>query len=133
MTTSGDYNKGTSFLDRQNDSAFYYFNKITTSSKDSLQIAIAYNYMARIQSGEGDYYGGQETLLASLSYLHDNKKRDQYCLSADFDALGNISLNLQNYDAAITYYNRAIALMTTEDYKVITLNNKAFAYQKDGE
>ena len=133
MTTSVDYKKGTSFLDRQNDSAFYYFNKVATSSKDSLQIAVAYNYMARIQSGEGDYYGGQETLLASLSYLHENKERDQYCLSADFDALGSINLNLQNYDAAITYYNRAIALMTNEDYRVITLNNKAFAYQKDGK
>ena len=133
MATSVDYNKGTYFLDRQNDSAFYYFNKVTTSSKDSLQIAVAYNYMARIQSGEGDYYGGQETLLASLRYLHENNERDRYCLSADFDALGSISLNLQNYNAAITYYNRASALMTNEDYRVITLNNKAFAYQKDGK
>lgn len=133
VVSSDDFKKGTSFLDRENDSAYYYFNKVATSSKDSLQIAVAFNYMARIQSGEGDYYGGQETLLASLSYLHENKQRDQYCLSADFDALGSISLNLQNYDAAINYYNRAIALMTIEAYRVITLNNMAFAYQKDGK
>lgn len=130
---SGDFKKGTSFLDRQNDSAYYYFNKVATSSKDSLQIAVAYNYMARIQSDGGDYYGGQETLLESLRYLHENKDSDQYCLSSDVDALGSTSLNLKNYAAAITYYGRAIALMKNEKYRDIELNNKGFAYQKEGQ
>lgn len=133
MVSSPDFNKGTSFLDRQNDSAYNYFNKVATSSKDSLQIALAYNYMARIQSNEGDYYGGQETLLESLSYLHENKDRDQYCLSSDFDALGSTSLNLKNYAAAITYYDRALVLIKNEEYRAIALNNKAFAYQKEGQ
>jgi tetratricopeptide (TPR) repeat protein len=133
VVSSGDFEKGTSFLDSQNDSAYYYFNKVATSSKDSLQIAVAYNYMARIQSDGGDYYGGQETLLESLSYLRENKDSDQYCLSSDFDALGSTSLNLKNYAAAITYYDRAIALMKNEKYRDIELNNKGFAYQKEGQ
>jgi signal transduction histidine kinase len=133
VASSADFNKGTSFLDRQNDSAYYYFNKVATSSKDSLQIAVAYNYMARLQSNGGDYYGSQETLLESLNYLHENKDRDQYCLSSDLDALGSTSLNLKNYDAAITYYDRAIALMKNEKYRDIELNNKGFAYQKKGQ
>jgi tetratricopeptide (TPR) repeat protein len=132
IANSADFKTGTSFLDHRDDSAYYYFNKVATSSKDSLEIATAYNYMARIQANAGDYYGAQETLLASLSHLHENKDRDQYCLSSDFDALGSISQNLKDYPAAVMYYDRAIALMRNEGYRAIELNNKGVAYQKEG-
>jgi signal transduction histidine kinase len=133
VVTTPDYKKGLSFLDRQNDSAYYYFNKVVTGSKDSLQIAIAYNSMAVIQSGEGDYFGSQETLLASLNYLNPRKENNQYCLVSDYNELGSTSLNLKNYDAAIDYYDKALAMAKDEASKTIALNNKAFAYQKKGQ
>jgi signal transduction histidine kinase len=133
VVTTPDYKKGVSFLDRRNDSAYYYFNKVATSSKDSLLIGMAYNYMAVIQSDEGDYYGGQETLLTSLNYLHENNDKDQYCLVADYNLLGRISQNLKNYDGAIAYYDRALGLIKNSDYRAIALNNKAVAYERKRE
>jgi tetratricopeptide (TPR) repeat protein len=129
IVSNEDYKKGVSLLDHQEDSAYYYFNKVATSSKDSLLVAMAYNNMAVIASDEGDYYGGQETLLASLNYLHEHQERDQSCLASDYNLLGRISQNLKNYDAAIDYYDRAIALIKNEGYKAIILNNKAVVYQ----
>lgn len=133
VVTTPDYEKGVSFLERQNDSAYYYFNKVVTSSKDSLQIAMAYNNMAVIQNDEGDYYGAQEMALTSLAYLHEKRERDQYCLLANYNVLGNSTLNLKDYDAAIDYYDRASTLATNKAWKAIALNNKALAYQKRGQ
>ncbi|HEY8956262.1 tetratricopeptide repeat-containing sensor histidine kinase [Chitinophaga sp.] len=114
----------------KDDSAFYYFNEVVSNSKDSLQIAMAYNGMATIQSGAGDYFGSQENLLTSLSYLNEQKADDRYCISSDYNELGSTSLNLKNYDAAIDYYDRALKFAENDDYKLTFLNNKALAYQK---
>lgn len=130
IITAPDYKKGVAFLERRNDSAYYYFNKVATTSKDSLQIAMAYNNMAVIQNDEGDDYGGQDMALTSLRYLHENREKDQYCFVADYNVLGNSSLNLKNYDAAIDYYNKAAALAKNEGWKAIALNNKAVVYRE---
>jgi len=127
--TTHDYDKGVSFFDRQNDSAYYYFNKAATSSKDSLQIALAYNYMAVLQSEAGDYYGSQESLLASLKYLDEQNENDSNCLIADFNVLGRTSADLKNYNTAIIYYDRALRLINNDYSKIIALNNKAVAYE----
>jgi tetratricopeptide (TPR) repeat protein len=127
-----DYKKGMDFWGRQSDSAFYYFNKVVTNSKDSLQIAWAYNTMAIIQSDAGDYYGGQESLLLSLKYLNEQKKVDQDCLIADYNELGTSSSSLKNYDAAIDYYDQALKFSKDNDSKTIALNNQAVTYQKMG-
>jgi len=133
IVTSPDYSKGVSFLERRNDSAYYYFNKVVTTSKDSLQIAMAYNNMAVIENDDGDDYGGQEMALTSLRYLHESRARDLYCLVADYNVLGNSSLNLKNYDAAIGYYDRAAALAKSEGTKTVALNNKAVVYREKGQ
>lgn len=125
-----DFEKAESFLQVRSDSAFYYFNKVVSNSKDSLQIAMAYNGMAAIQSDAGDYFGSQENLLASLSYLNEQKADDRYCISSDYNELGSTSLNLKNYDAAIDYYDRALKFAEDDDYKLMFLNNKAVVYQK---
>ncbi|HWK02583.1 MAG TPA: tetratricopeptide repeat protein, partial [Puia sp.] len=133
VTLSPDYEKGVSFLNSRHDSAYYYLNKAATESKDSLQIAQAYNVMAVIQAREGDYYGGQEDLLTSIKYLHAEREDDQYCLVADYNVLGSTSLNQKNYDAAIDYYDQALHLAKDERSKAVALNNKAVAFQKKGQ
>ncbi|MDN5289035.1 MAG: histidine kinase [Mucilaginibacter sp.] len=127
-----DYRKAESFLYRQNDSAYYYFNKVVASSRDSLQIAMAYNNMAVIQSDAGDYFGSQESLSMSLRFLDEKKEKDQACLSSDYNELGLTSINLKNYEAAIPFYELAIKFSRNEAFKLIFLNNKALALEKKG-
>lgn len=130
VTTSADYNKGASFYNVNNDSAFYYFNKLVTSSGDSLEIAAAYTYMGIIQSQGGDYFGSQESLLQSMKHLDERRLSDSAYLLSDFNELGRVSLSLKNYDAAIDYYDKALKLTENPNSRIIALSNKAVAYQK---
>lgn len=130
---SSDYKRGADFYDRQNDSAYFYFNKFVLASKDSFRVAWAYNYMAIIQEDAGDYYGSQESLLASLKFLREDKDTDRYCLTSDYNELGSTSLNLKNYDAAIDYYDRALNLAKDSGSRAIALNDQAVAFEKKGQ
>lgn len=125
--------RGESFFNRNNDSAFYYFNLVATSATDSLEIARAYTYMGIIQAYEGDHYGGQESLLKSLTYLHEHREEDQRCLGSNYHELGNICLNLKNYEAAIGYYHKALKYIKQPNVRVIALNGIALTYQKKGD
>src|SRR5690606_402122 len=130
IETSFDYKKGEFFLNAQNDSAFYYFNKVVAGSADSLQIAMAYNKMAVIQADAGDYYGSQENLMASLSHLKETNEKDHYCLFSNYNELGLSNLSLKNYDNVIEYFDHALKFVYNDDYKIYPLNNKALAYCK---
>lgn len=130
---SGDFEKGESFLYKRNDSAFYYFNKVATGSKDSLEIAMSYSGMATVQSDAGDYFGSQESLLASLKQLDERKEEDHFCLSGDYNELGNTSLKLKNYAAAASWFDLALKFLADDAFRIIVLNNKAVALQKNGE
>lgn len=130
VSKSPDLKKGEAFLNHQNDSAFYYFNKVATLSKDSLQIAMAYNNMGVIQSGAGDYFGAQESLLQSLKFLDEQDTSHRRCLAADYNELGLNSTRLQNYDAALSYYDAALKFTDRKEFKLVILNNKALAHQK---
>jgi signal transduction histidine kinase len=133
VVLSPDYKKGVSFLNSHLDSAYFYLNKVTTGSKDSLQIAQAYNVMAVVQNREGDYYGAQEALLTSLKYLHLQLENDAYCLVADYNVLGTTSLNLKHYDVAIGFYDSVERLARDTKSKTIAANNKAKVYQERGD
>ncbi|SJZ95947.1 Histidine kinase-, DNA gyrase B-, and HSP90-like ATPase [Chitinophaga eiseniae] len=125
--------KGESFFNKNNDSAFYYFNLVATTATDSLEVAMAYTYMGIIQAYEGDHYGGQESLLKSLNYLDEHKEKDQECLSSNYHGLGNICLNLKNYEAAIDYYRKALTLLKEPGDQAIAQNGIALTYQKKGD
>jgi signal transduction histidine kinase len=127
---SPDIKKAEAYLDQQNDSAYYYFNKVISHPKDSLEIAMAYVGMGVMQSNAGDYFGGQETLLMSLRYLDERNDSDLYCLSSVYNELGNTNVSLKNYPSAIEYYDLAIRYAQEDDYKQVFLNNKAVAYEK---
>ncbi|MCW3463457.1 tetratricopeptide repeat-containing sensor histidine kinase [Chitinophaga nivalis] len=132
VTQEPDYEKAQSFLHIKNDSAFYYYNKVVGTLVDSIQIAQVYNLMAALQADAGDYYGSQENLLMSLRYLNEQNERHVYCLSSDYNELGNTSLNLKNYDAAIHYYDLALKYARNDTLKQTLLNNKGLVYQKEG-
>lgn len=128
-----NYVKAKSFLYRQNDSAFYYFNKVATAgAKDSLQNAFAYNYMALIQSDAGDIFGAQESLSLALKFLAPAKKSNQRCLASTYNELGLTSLSLKNYAAAITYFEQAKKFTIGTSARLVLGNNLALAYQEKG-
>ncbi|QNK61004.1 ATP-binding protein [Pedobacter sp. PAMC26386] len=140
-----NYDIAESFVDKNNDSAFYYFNKVVINSKDSLKVAMAYNYMSALQSDAGDYFGGQESLMISLNFLDGEKGKDLSCLSSNYNELGLTSVILKKYDIAIDYYDKSINYYdkamnyynkvfkrpNNNDIKLQILNNKALAYQKE--
>lgn len=125
-----DYKKGESLFNEGNDSAFYYFNRSANRSTDSLQVAMAYTYMAIIQSYAGDNWGSQETLLRALTLLRENSERDRHVLLSCYNQLANANLNMKNYEVALTYYDKTLALIEDKAFKWITLNGKAVVYQK---
>ncbi|MCR8560385.1 ATP-binding protein [Mucilaginibacter sp. BJC16-A38] len=124
------YRKAYLFLYGHIDSAFYYFNRVTSESKDSLQVAMAYNVMASIQSDAGDHYGAQESLTLSLKFLNEANPKDHSCLANDYNELGMNSVDLKNYDAAISYYGNALRFTTDSSFIPVIVNNQAFAFQK---
>ena len=126
------FEKAESFFNVNYDSAYYYFNLIATNSTDSLETAIALTFMGIIQTYQGDYFGGQESYLRSLSYLNERKDSNRYCLQSNYNELGNNNVSLKNYEAAIDYFDKALQFTTSNDNQIIALNGKALAYQKKG-
>lgn len=117
----------------KNDSAFFYFNRAVTNAKDSLDTAMAYTGMAITQTYAGDYFGSQESLLTSLRYLDEKKRRDHYCLSSAYNEMGVTHLYLKNYSAAARYYELTLKFTNNDKFKPVVLNNKALALQKMGD
>lgn len=130
IPVSVDYKNGERLFDTNRDSAFYYFNNVATGSKDDIQASMAYTYLAIIQSDAGDYFGSQESLLMSLKCLESQSNDGKNYLYANYNELGNTSLNLKNYNQAINYYNQALKYAKDRDSKIIALSNKAVALQK---
>ena len=126
------FEKAESFFNVNNDSAFYYFNAIANGTTDSVQKATAYTYMGIIQNREGDYYGGQESLLTALSSLDERQEAHRYCLPSIYHELAVSNQYLRKYDAAIGYSKRALPFIVSNDLRIIALNSLALTYQKKG-
>lgn len=134
VPTSTDFQKGESLFNSstKQDSAFYYFTKVTENSKDSLLVAMSFTYMAMIQEDAGDYFGSQESALEALRHVNEKRTEYHYCLSSIYNELGATSAGLKNYDAAIEYYDLAVKFQQDDTYKTIFQNNKAIAYRDKG-
>ncbi|MFD0765253.1 ATP-binding protein [Mucilaginibacter lutimaris] len=132
FTAVADYKKAESFLYRRNDSAFFYFNKVVAAKKDSLQVAMALNQMGVIQSEAGDFFGAQESLLASLNFLHKANPRDRNCLASDYNELGLTSFNLKDYRPAVAFFDSAAIYSDHKPLQSVILGNKALAYRDMG-
>lgn len=130
VVSSPDFEKGEALYQRRNDSAFYFFNEVINISTDTQQLKDAFSYMAAIQEEVGDYYGSQESLTRVLKFLDETRKSDYYSLSYVNTMLGNTSLNLKNYDAAINYYELGEKFATDTNMLLFPANGKALVYQK---
>ncbi len=127
------FDKADSFyIANKYDSAFYYYNAIATSSTDSLVLGTAYTNMGIIQDLEGDYFGAQESLVTSLSYLDERQKADRYCLQSTYHELAVSNQHLKKYHKAIDYSQKALPLIDSNDFRIRALNTLALTYQKMG-
>lgn len=115
------------------DSAFHYFNRVVSSSSDSLEKGQAYNYMGKIQYDSGDYFGAQENFLSSLKSLDEQDSAHFPCLSSDYNTLGNTEEKFKHYDSAVLYYKQAIKFGLSDEFNLVASNNIALAYQKKAE
>lgn len=123
------FDKAYNLLTVNQDSAFYYFNKLVSESRDSQQVALAYTNMAMIQSDAGDYYGAQESLISSVQFLGEMNKDRQPYQAQNYNELAITAIKLKNYKEAITYGDQALALTSDSSFKTTILNNQANAYR----
>ncbi len=129
VTSTADFDKAYNFLTVNQDSAFYYFNKLVAESRDSLQVALAYTNMAMIQSDAGDYFGAQESLISSLRFLREGHLEHRPYQAQNFNELAITSIKLKNYDEAIDFCSQGLALTRDSSFQTTILNNQANAYR----
>jgi tetratricopeptide (TPR) repeat protein len=128
-----DYDHGYYFFWYEKwDSAFLMFNRYVNTPDDILKKGTAYKYMGEIQLKIGDLYGAQESLIDAINALDPLDEKHREVLGIAYNVLGNVSLNLQLYDEAINFYNRAINIVKGSNYELEVLNGKATALQKKG-
>ncbi|MEH6306267.1 ATP-binding protein [Olivibacter sp. CPCC 100613] len=125
-----EFDKAGSFFGQDNDSAFYYYNKVATQSKDSLLIGKAYSYMAVIQNNAGDYFGSIESALAALKFLDPENKEEKDFVASNYNELVLNSIRLNNYVDALKYCNEALNYLEDNPVRLIVLNNMGLAFRE---
>lgn len=125
-----DLEIGDSLLYIKPDSAFFYYKKATETSSDSFYKAAGYFRMANVQYNSGDYFGSQETLIKSLSLLNEKNKNHHSYIAANYNLLANNSNGLENYEATLQYFDKAIKYSSDDLTIGIYNNNKGMAYQR---
>lgn len=115
------------------DSAFYYYNRVVGNSQDTIEKSTAYFKMGLRQSEAGDFYSAQESLLSAIKSLDEDDPSHFGNLSAAYNTLGNATLALKNYDAAIHYYRLSSRFTVDNDPQLYILNNLGVAYQRKND
>ena len=134
-TTYTDFNRGEYFFYYQKwDSAYLMFEKYLGETSSPLAKAKSYSYMGEIQQIMGDMYGAQETLMKGVRILDTSKEQHREALAIMYNILGNISLELKNYNEAISLFDKGFTLLPARsDYGVEMVNSKAIALQRKGD
>lgn len=116
--------------DNQNfDSAFYYYNKVKSICNpitDSENFVSTLDRMADIQQNKSDYSGSESTVTEAIPYLK-YIKNPKHAWNT-YVILGINYLNTYDYKLALHYYNKALALKTTEWRKAAAKNNIALTF-----
>ncbi|MFV5695194.1 ATP-binding protein [Flavobacterium sp. LB3P122] len=114
---------------QQNDSAFYYYNKIKSNSDvstDNEKIIYSLLKMAIIQQNQGDYSSSETTATEALSIFQ--KKTNPAFKCAILNLLGINYENLFDFDNALHYYKLTYNQADNESQKAVLKNNIAVVY-----
>lgn len=117
------------FENQKNDSAFYYYNKIKSTSDvstDNEKIIYSLLKMAIIQQNEGDYSSSETTATEALLLFQKDTNPAYKC--SLFNILGINYENLYDYNNAVYYYNQAYNQADNELQKAVLKNNIAVVY-----
>ncbi len=106
---------------RYNTSRFYY-----KKLNDSVWVGSILNSMGAIQKNQGDIFGGKETLTEAIPYLIAGKNEDN--LASAYNNIATSHRKLYNYQDAINYYLKAIALASVQKDISVYKNNLAATY-----
>jgi tetratricopeptide (TPR) repeat protein len=151
-----DYDRGYYFLYyKKYDSAFEKFNSYVNNPDDSLNKGKAYRYMGEMLWKINDLYKAQENLARAIQTLKSldaeqllqtsmTPVKNTYILDsldstlrlelgAAYNIEGNVNMDLNLYDEALSDYNKAIATLKDLDYIFEPLNGKATTFQKMGK
>ena len=115
------------------DSALVLFNRYINNADDTLKKGKAYSYIGEMQSAIGDLYGAQQSLVDAIRTLNPLNKKHHKEIGITFNILGNVSLNLKQYDEAIKFYDSAMIFSKETDYSFEVISGKAIALQKKGD
>ncbi|OCB76450.1 hypothetical protein LPBF_05790 [Flavobacterium crassostreae] len=122
------------YFENQNyDSAFYYYNKIKTTSDTNQgpnKIIYALLKMATIEQLKGDYSSSETTATEALSYLQTEKNQSYHCYL--YNLLGINYENLYAYKEAVFYYKKAFQMATDPIQKAVLKNNIATVNLEQG-
>lgn len=114
-------------------SRYLYYERQKEQSlklKDTVKAIYFLRHIAIIQNNIGDYYGSEASAVEALGLLdHQEVNEDNTTARlALFNQLGRINRALFNYDMALDYYNKALAISTDPKYTNIIQNNKFLIY-----
>lgn len=127
--TNPNYQKAWYFFDHSiPDSSFIYFNKARedfSNTNDSIGIAKCLINMAIISGDQNDYFGSQEISLSAIKYLNVADSSAREILSTNYNNLGKVAHQLNNYAEADTFYLKSIKLAIKEKSKIIYIGNLA--------
>ncbi|WP_166333556.1 ATP-binding protein [Sphingobacterium chungjuense] len=133
ISVNKEYEEAYSYLDAgKPDSAFLRFSQVKDhyqNINDSLHVANCLINMAVIQRDAGDYFGAQETALQANDYLNEHKLDHYPYLNSNFNTLGTISRELNNYDDALSFFEKTLKYSQDSANLSIIENNIALVYK----
>jgi signal transduction histidine kinase len=122
------YDKANAFFDvNRYDSAFFYYNKVVSSSPDSLLVGKSLFNMSITQSVQGDYFGSDESAVKSLNYF--DQTHTSY-LAAVYNTIAVNKTNLKAYQDAIIWYKKSIAIESNDKDSLMRQNNLAVVHSR---
>jgi tetratricopeptide (TPR) repeat protein len=114
------------------DSSYYYFNKAKYAAdikKDTSRIIHSLGWMALIQKNTGDFSGSEATATEALPFMENTTKYPNGAWTI-YNVLGNDYLYTSDYDNALFFFNKAMALKTDQLFKFAAQNNIALVYME---
>lgn len=128
-----DFDRGYAFFYyKKPDSAYQMFNRYINDAEDTLKKGTAFSYMGEILWNIGDLYGAQQNLTDAIKTLDPLNEKHHEETGVTYILLGNVSVDLKQYDEAINFYNKANIFLKGTDYLPEVMNGKAIALQKKG-
>jgi len=128
------YEKAFVFIDKDQDSAFYYLNKakeLFQKRNDSFGLGKCLVNMAIIQEKEGDNFGSIETSLLASQFFKEKDTAHYGFLFCNYNNLGVASGSLKNYNDAKRFYHKAFFFTKDPIDKMALANNIAIVFHSE--